>query len=148
MRKRTAARALCCALAALAPSATAAFVAPAIFSSPHRTLPYKHTRIHSQAPRVQLAWPAASTGIRRGGAAGERAVPGLLSVRRRPRSRLTAPSMTFGGGFGGGGGGGRSPKGPLGINPGALVSIAFALLFVFAPGVIFGAFNTIFLVRG
>lgn len=49
--------------------------------------------------------------------------------------------------FGGGGGGGRGPKTPFGLSSGTLVTIGFALLVIFAPGVVFGAFNTLFLVR-
>lgn len=48
--------------------------------------------------------------------------------------------------FGGGGGGGRGPRGPAGLDSRTLATIGFGLLIVFAPGVIFGAFNTIFLV--
>lgn len=47
----------------------------------------------------------------------------------------------------GGGGGGRGPKTPFGLSSGTLVTIGFALLVFFAPGVVFGAFNTLFLVR-
>lgn len=48
--------------------------------------------------------------------------------------------------FGGGGGGGRGPRGSGGLDTGTLVTIGLGLLIVFAPGVIFGAFNTLFLV--
>lgn len=74
---------------------------------------------------------------------------GNIAQARRRRLRQWPMVMVFGGGGsfeGGGFGGGRGPKGPSGIDPGTLATIVFALLFVFAPGVIFGAFNTIFLV--
>ena len=47
-----------------------------------------------------------------------------------------------------GGGGGKGPKTPFGLSSGTIVTIGFALLLIFAPGVVFGAFNTLFLVRG
>lgn len=50
--------------------------------------------------------------------------------------------MVFGGGGGRGGGGGG-----FRLDPGTIATITFGLLFVFAPGFIFGAFNTLFLVR-
>lgn len=60
--------------------------------------------------------------------------------RRSRRSHATRTSMVFGGGGGRGGGGFR-------LDPGTIATITFGLLFVFAPGFIFGAFNTLFLVR-
>lgn len=73
---------------------------------------------------------------------------GVLSgaSRARPRGRSTRTSMIYGGG-GGEGRGGRGPRGPFGFDSGTLATIGFALLVVFAPGVLFGAFNTLFLVR-
>ena len=60
--------------------------------------------------------------------------------RRGRRSHATRLSVFSGGGGRGGGGGFR-------LDPGTLATITFGLLFVFAPGFIFGAFNTLFLVR-
>lgn len=60
--------------------------------------------------------------------------------RVRPRHHVTRTHMAFSGGGGGG-------KGPLGFSFGTLAAIGFGLLLLFAPGFIFGAFNTIFLVK-
>lgn len=67
----------------------------------------------------------------------------LTAAGRRDRRRhATRTSMVFGSGGGGGRGGGG-----FRLDPGTIATIGFGLLFVFAPGFIFGAFNTLFLVR-
>ncbi|CBJ28326.1 conserved unknown protein [Ectocarpus siliculosus] len=72
----------------------------------------------------------------------ERRAPALPLSRagRRSSRRSQATAMVFGGGGGGGRGGGG-----FRLDPGTIATIGFGLLFVFAPGVIFGAFNTLFL---
>ena len=62
----------------------------------------------------------------------------------RPRAEATTRTSMV---FGFGGGGGRGPRGPLGLEPGTLATIGFVILVLFAPGVILGVFNTLFLVR-
>lgn len=61
--------------------------------------------------------------------------------RRARRKRASRPLMVFGGGGGGRGGGGG-----FRFDPGTVTTICVGLLFVFAPGFVFGAFNTLFLV--
>lgn len=89
---------------------------------------------HPFHPRSTLRYKVAKEG-------GSNALAGFR--RSRPRSHATRTSMVFGGG-----GGGRGPKTPFGLSTGSIVTIGFALLVFFAPGVVFGAFNTLFLVRG
>lgn len=137
-------RSLACLVATGTCAATTAFVIPATTTSlvPSRGLLPLHSRSTTiSRSREQVHCPL-----------GHKAAVGgsILSAIRscRPRARATRTSMVFGGG-GGGGTGGRGPKGPLGgLEPGTLATIAFTLLVIFAPGVIFGAFNTLFLVRG
>lgn len=62
----------------------------------------------------------------------------------RPRTESTTRTLMT---FGFGGGGGRGPRRPLGLSPSTLATILFWVLVLFAPGVILGAFNTLFLVR-
>ncbi|CAN0293252.1 unnamed protein product [Ascophyllum nodosum] len=61
----------------------------------------------------------------------------------RPRAEATTRTSMV---FGFGGGGGRGPRGPLGLEPGTLATIGFVILVLFAPGVILGVFNTLFLI--
>lgn len=62
----------------------------------------------------------------------------------KPRTESSTRTLMT---FGFGGGGGRGPRRPLGLSPGTLGTIFFWVLVLFAPGVILGAFNTLFLVR-
>lgn len=118
-------------------SATAFFLAPpTVTTSTSRGLSLQSgghgtASKHPYHPRSTLRYKATKEGS------------ALAGFRRsRPRSHATRTSMVFGGG-----GGGRGPKTPFGLSSGTLVTIGFALLVFFAPGVVFGAFNTLFLVR-
>lgn len=140
MRKRSAisicATTVACA-STIPSSATAFFLAPpTVTTSTSRGLSlqsssYGTASKHPFHARSALRYKAAREGS------------ALAGFRRsRPRSHATRTSMVFGGG------GGRGPKTPFGLSSGTLVTIGFALLVIFAPGVVFGAFNTLFLVRG
>ena len=142
MRKRSAisicATTAVCALT-IPSSATAFFLAPPTVTTTTSRGLLLQTSSHETAskhlfhPRSTLMYKDAKEGSV------------LAGFRRsRPRSHATRTSMVFGGG---GGGGGRGPRTPFGLSTGTLVTIGFALLVFFAPGVVFGAFNTLFLVR-
>ncbi|CAM9202525.1 unnamed protein product [Choristocarpus tenellus] len=70
---------------------------------------------------------------------------GMHSRRQRSRSDLIVQQV-FGGGGSGFPGGQGPQRGPPGLDPGTLFAVVGGLLLVFAPGVIFGAFNFLFLV--
>lgn len=89
-----------------------------------------------------LSSPASRRAIARAGnrcdVGGRSMLSDALRPRSRRRSHVTRTSMVFSGAGGGGG--------PRGFDFGTVATIVFGLLVLFAPGVIFGAFNTLFLV--
>lgn len=136
--------AICCVLVAMM-TAISAFVAPPVMKLPGGFSRVRHGGM--EAAFFRLETPRLSTFDTTRKAADPRQV----FPRCRGRKVATVvPSMVFGsGGFGGGGlgGGGKPSRGPFGLDPLTLTTIAFSLLLVLAPRVIFGAINTLFLVR-
>lgn len=138
MRKRSSTAVAACTTVALNALPSTAFLVPTpavpqaqLHSSGSRSTGLSKSQVHARSGSFSHGFglegrpPAAST---------------LAATGRR--SRRSHATMVFGGGGGRGGGGGG-----FRLDPGSLATIAFGLLFVFAPGFIFGAFNTLFLVR-
>lgn len=142
---RLASTAILCAPVALALSA-AGFIVPSGVSLPRRPSLQAYTRAQSHLPGTRFSRLAVEY---RPHGCGRDTLFGR-NKGRRAEATAVAPLNAFGGGgFGGGGlgGGGRPSRGPFGLDPGTLFTLGFVLLAVFAPGVIFGAFNVLFLVR-
>lgn len=135
--------AICCVLVAMAISAEA-FVAPPVLKLPGGFSRVRHGGMKANIFRLNPT-PVSIFDTTR-----KVADPRQEFPRCRGRKVATVPSMAFGGGgFGGGGlgGGGKPSRGPFGLDPLSLTTIAFSLLLVLAPRVVFGAINTLFLVR-
>lgn len=151
MRKRSSTTvAACCATAAAAllalfPSSSTGFLVPV-----HHTPAAPALLLHTSGSRtgrlskspVHARSGSFSHGFGLGGRPPAASALEAAGRRSRRRSQATRTSMVFGGGGGGRGGGGG-----FRLDPGTVGTIVFGLLFVFAPGFIFGAFNTLFLVR-
>lgn len=124
-----------------------AFVAPIAPLRLHHPLKHATTRAQLGGSGGRNAF----TNTDRGNSCTGRSITGcqIRQRTRRPRGAVMIPSMVFrgGGGLGGGGlGGGGDRQGGFDVDLGTVVTLGFALLLFFAPGVISGVFTTFFLV--
>lgn len=146
MRQRCLAATACAVAAAATARTSFGFVCPMVPLQPRLSL---QTTMRARPFSLNAPYDPSSAGSKTsifandGGSLG---APAWLPSVRRTKRRTTAVAPTMVYGSGGGFGGGGRPRGPPGMDPGMVATAVFALLFIFAPGVIFGVFNTLFLV--